>query len=128
MSAALPGDLQATRLPLQDAASPTLTEWYVNRPEGIEQGFTLNEPPARRNYVLNEDLRLVMSLQGDLHAQVKENGQAITLLTREGNGAMSYSKLIAMDAQGKQLAARMEASGDGRRLRWWSRIRMRPIR
>ena len=116
VSAALPGDLQATRLPLQDAASPPLTEWYVNRPEGIEQGFTLNEPPRRRNYVLNEELRLVMSLEGDLHAQLKENGQAIALLTREGKGALSYSKLIAIDAEGKQLAARMEASVDGREI------------
>jgi|GEM_PF-2608671 len=96
--------------------SPPLVEWYENRPEGIEQGFTLNERPGRRSYVTNEELRLVMSLQGDLRAEMKESGQVIELSARTGKRALSYSKLIAQDADGKELAARMEASADGREI------------
>jgi len=45
-----------------------LTEWYVNRRSGLEQGFTLNAPPqAERG---EERLRLEMTLSGPLVAEV----------------------------------------------------------
>ncbi len=95
---------------------PKLVEWYENRPEGIEQGFTLKEPPRRRDYVLSEELRLVMAVQGDLLAQVNQGGQAIELSDNEGQRRLSYSKLVAFDTEGKRLTARMEASMDGREI------------
>jgi hypothetical protein len=100
----------------QISEQPSLIEWYENGPEGIEQGFTLNEPPQRRNYVLNEELRLVMAVEGDLHAIVKQDGQAIELANKEGKRTISYSKLVAFDARGEQLAARMEANVNGREI------------
>src|SRR5436190_7213014 len=33
--------------PKSEIRNPQLTEWYENRAEGIEQGFTLNERPTR---------------------------------------------------------------------------------
>ena len=59
-----------------------------------------------------------MSLEvtGDLRAELKEEGQAIELVDARGKGALSYRKLIAVDAAGKQLAARMEARADGREI------------
>lgn len=100
----------------QILGEPPLVEWYVNRPEGIEQGFTLKEPPRRQNYVSSEELRLVMAVQGELLAQVNQGGQAIELSDNEGKRRLSYSKLVAFDAAGKRLAARMEASADGRQI------------
>ena len=97
------------------AGSP-LVEWYENRSAGIEQGFTLNERPSRTNHVSTEELRVVLAVQGDLHAEVKQGGQAIELSGNDGKGALSYSKLVAFDADGKRLAARMEASADGREI------------
>jgi hypothetical protein len=94
-----------------------LTEWYENRPAGIEQGFTLSESPRRQSYILDkEPLRLVVALEGDLRARVKDEGKAIELTGKDGRGALSYSELIAQDADGKKLAARMEASADGREI------------
>jgi hypothetical protein len=93
-----------------------LTEWYENRPAGIEQGFTLNERPHRENYVSTDELRLVMAVEGDLHADVKQDGQAIELSDAQGKRTLSYSKLAVFDAEGKRLAARMEASPDGREI------------
>jgi hypothetical protein len=91
-----------------------VTEWYENRAEGIEQGFTLAARPARKDTVApDEPLRLVVSLKGDLRAQVKDKGRAIELTDASGKGGVSYSKLTALDANGKQLAAHMEASADG---------------
>jgi hypothetical protein len=98
-------------------ASPRLVEWYENRPEGIEQGFTIAVRPERNTAVgTDEPLRLVVSLTGDLRAQVKSGGQAIQLTDSRGKPALSYGKLKAMDAVGKQLAARMETSAGGSEL------------
>jgi PKD repeat protein len=96
---------------------PQLTEWYENRAEGIEQGFTLNERPERGPQIANsEALRLVLSLSGDLRAVEVDKGREIQLVDPKGKRALSYSKLIAKDANGKVLAARMEAKSEGREI------------
>ncbi|MEY2520290.1 MAG: hypothetical protein QOF24_2049 [Verrucomicrobiota bacterium] len=95
---------------------PKLVEWYENRAEGIEQGFTLNDRPERHNGVgPNEPLRISLSVTGDLRARNKDEG-TIELAKAEGKGGLSYSKLGAQDADGKKLAARMEANADGREI------------
>jgi hypothetical protein len=97
-------------------SGPQLVEWYENRPEGIEQGFTLNEPPERNDAVAaDEPLRISLTVTGDLRARKKDEGR-IELATAEGEGALSYSKLVAEDADGKKLPARMQASADGREI------------
>jgi hypothetical protein len=94
--------------------NPRLVEWYENGPAGIEQGFTIGSRPDRNTAVgTDEPLRLVVSLTGDLRAQVKSGGQAIQLKDGRGKPALIYGKLTAMDATGKQLAAHMEASAGG---------------
>ena len=94
-----------------------ITEWYENRAEGIEQGFTIGARPERKVVVgTDEPLRLVVSLKGDLQAQAKDEGRAIELTDGQGKRALSYSKLTAQDADGKQLATQMEVSTDGREI------------
>ena len=120
MSAAPSGDLQATRLPLQHAASPTLTEWYVNRPEGIEQGFTLPERPQRSSAMPTEEpLRMSLEVTGDLRAELKEEGQAIELVDARGKSALSYRKLIAVDAAGNNWRRAWKRAQTDGRSRWW---------
>jgi hypothetical protein len=92
-----------------------ITEWYENRAEGIEQGFTIGGRPYQAS-VSNEPLRLVISLRGDLRAHVSEGGRSIELTDNRGKPALSYRKLTAVDAAGKQLAARMETSAGGSEL------------
>src|SRR5204863_1288065 len=56
-----------------------------------------------------------LAVSGDLRAQSKNEGR-IELVDARGKGALSYSKLMAQDADGKKLSARMEASADGREI------------
>lgn len=90
-----------------------VTEWYENRAEGIEQGFIIGARPERKSARSDEPLRLLVSLKGELRAQVKDQGRAIELTDAAGKSALSYSKLMALDADGKQLAAHLEASAEG---------------
>jgi len=48
-----------------------LTEWYVNGPLGLEQGFTLAERPAKAN---GSPLTFELSLSGDLLAVIDSDG------------------------------------------------------
>ncbi|HEY9435845.1 MAG TPA: FG-GAP repeat protein, partial [Blastocatellia bacterium] len=85
-----------------------LSEWYVNRAGGLEQGFTIPQAPGERR--AGEKLSLWLRLSGDLKAQLADEGQAILL---NGSGArLRYDKLSAIDATGRDLPARMRLAGD----------------
>jgi hypothetical protein len=94
-------------------SATTIVEWYENKMEGIEQGLTLNERPDEVE--TGEPLHISLAVVGDLRARKKEDG-TIELGKTEDKGALSYSKLLALDADGKRLAATMEASADGREI------------
>ncbi len=108
-------DLSNWRSELIDYSRPSaskirksaITEWYVNKPEGLEQGFTLNAPPIRHGTRSGSDgLRLSLQVIGDLKAETVSN-QAIILKDKQGRAALSYDKLAAWDADGKSLAAKI---------------------
>ena len=92
----------------------TITEWYENRRQGIEQGFTINARPVRGAEVAaNEPLRLELGLSGELRARVRDEGKDIELIDKRGNAILSYGQLSAVDADGNQLTARMQAGANG---------------
>jgi hypothetical protein len=91
-----------------------LLEWYVNKPEGLEQGFTLSAAPvnngapgARRD----DRLRLALEVTGDLQCESTADEQSVWLKDAHGHRVTSYSHLKAWDATGRQLAARMRVRG-----------------
>ncbi len=86
-----------------------IIEWYVNKAEGLEQGFTLAAPVAER--VGEEPLVLRLELTGDLQARAEADGQSVALSRKSGMGAVTYNHLAAVDAEGRKLAARLEAAG-----------------
>lgn len=88
-----------------------VTEWYVNGPMGLEQGFTLSRPPCKSG---KGPLTLGLRLSGDMAASVDAKADGLTL-TRDGQAALTYSGLTAFDAGGRQLQAWLEAK-DGRLL------------
>ena len=88
-----------------------LTEWYVNKAEGLEQGFTIDAPPGIKPQ--GERLRLVLELSGDLRAEMTEEGRAIALKQANGQVALRYSDLHSFDAEGQVLPSEMKVS-DGR--------------
>ena len=88
-----------------------VVEWYENRAEGIEQGFTIDERPAGAGGA-GGPLRLSLAVSGGLRPRAFDGGQTIELFDARGAGVLSYGELSAVDARGRRLAARMEAGGD----------------
>ncbi len=111
MSSVGPGRLKANdnRLEIKRSIHDAeLTEWYVNSPTGIEQGFTLAEPPGRRQR--SSRLRLVMELNGNLRANATTGTEPIDLESQNGERVLRYEKLVVQDARGQTLPAAMGAA------------------
>jgi hypothetical protein len=83
-----------------------LTEWYVNGPLGLEQGFTLAGPPAKSNH---EPLTLAFALSGDLTASVDPGAHGLTL-KKNGSTVLRYGELVATDANGHDLPTWLEVA------------------
>jgi len=90
-----------------------LTEWYVNTTMGLEQGFTIEAPPADGI----TELVLEVTLDGDLTAELAGNSKAVTFRSEGSSAFLTYSGLASWDATGQALETRMELAGGGRRLR-----------
>jgi hypothetical protein len=89
-----------------------LTEWYVNSPLGLEQGFTLTKPPARANGLAAQPLTIAMGMSSDLIASVDSTGAGLTLKQRDGQTVLRYTGLAAQDAAGKTLRCWLELYGN----------------
>ena len=92
-------------------AGTGVTEWYVNLPQGLEQGFTVEAAPGSR--IGGERLRLALALNGDLHAEPAVEGGAIALAGSNGAAPLRYGNLYAYDAKGRELPSQMRVN-DGR--------------
>ena len=80
-----------------------VTEWYVNRPAGLEQGFELQEPRSHRR----GPVVVSMAIEGDL--AVSAHGHAVSFADRSGGTVVRYAGLKAWDVDGSPLEARIEA-------------------
>jgi hypothetical protein len=90
----------------------TLTEWYVNGPFGLEQGFTLESPPSPRD---SGPLTLALSITGDLTPSLEAESHRLVL--ERGSAALSYGALSAVDSAGRELPVRLELAEGALRLR-----------
>jgi len=84
----------------------TMTEWYVNGPMGLEQGFTIVKRPNKANGLLT----IALETSGNLTA-VDDTKVGLTLKTTDGRAALRYAGLTAYDAAGKNLHASMRVLG-----------------
>jgi hypothetical protein len=84
-----------------------LSEWYVNGPLGLEQGFTLAGAPTGH---AAGPLTLSITLSGNARPSLSEGGHGITLVG-PGKVALSYSGLSATDARGHLLRSWMQLEG-----------------
>ena len=99
-----------------------LTEWYVNDARGIEQGFTIHQPPTTADGsdasirdgtdgVESADagpLILEMLHPPDLRAREEPDGRGIIFQT-DGGPDLRYGGLEVVDASGRTLEARLRA-------------------
>jgi hypothetical protein len=84
-----------------------LTEWYVNGPLGLEQGFTVD----RAEKTSSGPLTVALALDGNVSASLGEGGTAVRLSDRQGKNQFEYSGLVSTDADGKELPSRLEVAG-----------------
>lgn len=76
-----------------------LTEWYLNGPLGLEQGFTVGQAAGRRK---DGPLTVAMALAGNLTASDQDH-QSLSLVGKGGKARLRYSGLSARDADGREL-------------------------
>jgi hypothetical protein len=82
-----------------------VTEWYVNGPLGLEQGFTLAAPPANQS---SGPLTLGLALSGTLRTSLMPEGRGLELaLPGRRPASLRYGGLSAWDANGRALPARL---------------------
>jgi hypothetical protein len=82
---------------------PGLIEWYVNNHQGVEQGFTILEPPAGNP----TQLKFLMAMSGCLSPSIGADADGLALRDARGGGAtvLTYGGLHAFDATGRTLSA-----------------------
>ncbi|MFC2031114.1 hypothetical protein ACFLWA_10335, partial [Chloroflexota bacterium] len=96
---------------------PSLTEWYLNTPWGLEQGFTVSRPPrvaAQATSQQASPLTLELKVAGNLEPRL-ESRTDLGLYAAHGQVAR-YAGLYAFDAAGQDLPAHLELVGDTLRL------------
>ena len=77
-------------------------EWYANGPLGLEQGFTFAPRPSGRR---DGPLTLSLALSGNVRGAISRGPGGVTF---RGRGvSLAYRGLVASDARGKQLPARV---------------------
>ncbi len=85
-----------------------LIEWYHNRPEGLEQGFTLLSPPLGKGH----SIHFQFTITGELNAALDSTAQAVSFTNQNGEKILRFDKLFVFDASGKILPACFSVSGD----------------
>ena len=83
-----------------------VSEWYVNRPGGLEHGFDLAQRLPG-----NSPLTLNLALSGaTIEKPGAANPEQLVLITATGR-KLSYGKLKVLDARGQLIPARMQVNG-----------------
>jgi hypothetical protein len=90
-----------------------ITEWYVNGPVGLEQGFTLATRPRGDD---SKPLSLLFTLSGDLTASVEPGARAVGL-KKNGFEVLRYADLAAVDSTGREFPASFDLVGKNLSLR-----------
>jgi len=95
----------------------SLSEWYLNTPWGLEQGFTVNNKPSTPKD-LPSSLILELTLSGTLQPALK--GNTLLLSDSTGRTRIRYTGLYAFDTGGKTLPSSLALKGDTLRHPKWT--------
>ena len=79
-------------------------EWYENKPEGLEQGFTIEAPPPGKG-----PLSIAGSI-GGLRPRLRSDGD-VDFADREDVPVLAYGKLTVWDALGDEVPSRLAVNG-----------------
>ena len=81
-----------------------LEEWFVNDSRGLEHGFTLRERPGSGT----GSLTLELTVRGGLQPRARPSGRSVTFVDARGTAVLTYAGLKVLDADGRELSARLE--------------------
>ncbi len=110
------GTWQETGTRLDRAAGNGITEWYQNRAEGIEHGFTLATRPSSAG---TGSATLSLELEGLRAEADPEHADDLRFIDPvTGAAVLGYQKLVVRDAGGRELPSRMEPTTQGLQLTW----------
>ena len=84
--------------------NPSVSQWFENRKDGMEQGFTLMQAPAGGA----GGATIMLEIVGSLRAVAACGGDGVRFVDAAGDEVLHYAGLKAWDADGRALAARME--------------------
>ena len=110
LRAVAPGQVSGDNQTINLTRDGSVQEWFVNSPEGLEQGFSFAEPLAGRR--TDVPLRLAFEVSEGATATASADGRAVTLRSADGRRVVGYGKLAAHDRTGRDIPARLTADGD----------------
>ena len=84
----------------------SLSEWYENRQEGLEQGFTVHHRPAGKG-----EVRIEGAISGDLRAEPGDE-RSLSFVDADGVEVLRYGGLCVWDATHKELPAKLAIEDD----------------
>jgi len=89
-----------------------VTEWYINSPLGLEQGFTLK---SRTNEIKDNKIKLNIDLETSEAIEItqSQDGKSLEFVNTENDTVLRYGKLYAFDAKGTELSSRMKLTDNG---------------
>jgi hypothetical protein len=94
----------------------TVQEWFVNDQRGLEHGFTISQRPEADPSLNSQPptLNFLLTTRGSLSPKVAADAQGVSFQNASGATVLNYAGLKVWDADGKTLASRFEAAGEGR--------------
>ncbi len=87
-----------------------ITEWYVNGPLGLQQGFNFESKPLSS---AEGPLVVGLNISGDVTVEVDKYGTSAVLSHQESLSSLRYGGLYAYDANGAELGARLQETASG---------------
>ena len=87
-----------------------VTEWYVNGPLGLQQGFTFASRPSP---LVDGPLEVQVAISGDVTVEVNDVGTSALLHSLDSLSSLRYGGLYAYDASGDELGARLQTTANG---------------
>ncbi|MEW6073756.1 MAG: FG-GAP repeat protein [Planctomycetota bacterium] len=93
-----------------------LIEWYANDARGLEQGFTVLQPPLTAETAGRAPLVLELAVGGGRGMEIQPGERAVRFAGPPGRAAILYGGLRAWDATGRELAAWFAPAGDRLRI------------
>ncbi len=96
------------------AGQSEISEWYLNGPLGLEQGFVIEKPLVCGDLATDadgQDLLVTLDVEGDLTPMLASDGQSIQLLSPGGVPVLSYADLYVYDANNAEVPATLELVG-----------------